>query len=146
MEQEAIDERMLKTGTVPVADQLNNLPAAANGERKCPSIYTAFFQRALKFYILITNASLSIHSQRQRESRTRRRRGRGSRTCQTTGRNGNVMYNRIYLSTSCFFFSWRIDAYYRVWLMNRVPFRCFKETLTPSLIPTRLSFLSSSLL
>ncbi|KAK2763842.1 ESCRT-III subunit protein snf7 [Arachnomyces sp. PD_36] len=34
MEQEAIDERMLKTGTVPVADQLNNLPAAANGELK----------------------------------------------------------------------------------------------------------------
>ncbi|OKL59202.1 Vacuolar-sorting protein snf7 [Talaromyces atroroseus] len=32
LEQEAIDEQMLKTGTVPVADQLNRLPAAANGE------------------------------------------------------------------------------------------------------------------
>lgn len=34
MEQEAIDERMLNTGTVPVADQLDKLPAAANGELK----------------------------------------------------------------------------------------------------------------
>ncbi|KAB8071352.1 Snf7-domain-containing protein [Aspergillus leporis] len=34
LEQEAMDERMLHTGTVPVADQLNRLPAAANGEPK----------------------------------------------------------------------------------------------------------------
>lgn len=34
MEQEQIDERMLKTGTVPVADQLGTLPAAANGPRE----------------------------------------------------------------------------------------------------------------
>lgn len=27
-----MDEQMLKTGTVPVADQLNRLPTAANGE------------------------------------------------------------------------------------------------------------------
>ena len=27
-----MDERMLNTGTVPVADQLNRLPPAANGE------------------------------------------------------------------------------------------------------------------
>lgn len=42
LEQEAMDERMLKTGTVPVADQINRLPAAANGERKStstPSLY-----------------------------------------------------------------------------------------------------------
>lgn len=32
MEQEAMDERMLHTGTVPVADQLNRLPAPANAE------------------------------------------------------------------------------------------------------------------
>ncbi|KAF5016054.1 hypothetical protein F66182_12394 [Fusarium sp. NRRL 66182] len=32
LEQETIDERMLKTGTVPVADQLNRLPVAGNGE------------------------------------------------------------------------------------------------------------------
>ncbi|KAI1939065.1 ESCRT-III subunit protein snf7 [Ophidiomyces ophidiicola] len=34
MEQEAIDERMLKTGTVPVGDRLDKLPTAANGELK----------------------------------------------------------------------------------------------------------------
>ncbi|KAL2014021.1 hypothetical protein VTN00DRAFT_1546 [Thermoascus crustaceus] len=34
LEQEAMDERMLKTGTVPVADQIDRLPAAANGELK----------------------------------------------------------------------------------------------------------------
>ncbi|KAL5047996.1 vacuolar-sorting protein snf7 [Aspergillus fruticulosus] len=33
MEQEAMDERMLHTGTVPLADQLNRLPAPANAER-----------------------------------------------------------------------------------------------------------------
>lgn len=34
LEQEVMDERMLKTGTVPVADQITRLPAAANGEIK----------------------------------------------------------------------------------------------------------------
>lgn len=34
LEQEQIDERMTKTGTVPVADEIDRLPAAANGERK----------------------------------------------------------------------------------------------------------------
>lgn len=33
LEQETLDERMLKPGTVPVADQVSSLPAAANGER-----------------------------------------------------------------------------------------------------------------
>lgn len=33
LEQEAVDERMLKTGTVPVADRLESLPAAAKSER-----------------------------------------------------------------------------------------------------------------
>lgn len=32
-----MDERMLKTGTVPVGDRINQLPTAANGERKCMS-------------------------------------------------------------------------------------------------------------
>ncbi|KZZ96996.1 vacuolar-sorting protein SNF7 [Ascosphaera apis ARSEF 7405] len=34
LEQEAVDERMLKTGTVPVADRLESLPAAAKSEPK----------------------------------------------------------------------------------------------------------------
>jgi hypothetical protein len=53
MEQEQIDERMLKTGTVPVADQLNKLPAAANGESKFPA------DILLSIYIALTNASPS---------------------------------------------------------------------------------------
>jgi len=40
LEQEAMDERMLKTGTVPVADQINRLPAAANGERKSTCMHS----------------------------------------------------------------------------------------------------------
>lgn len=34
LEQENLDEKMLKTGTLPVADSLNRLPKAANGERE----------------------------------------------------------------------------------------------------------------
>ena len=34
MEQEQIDERMLKGGVVPVSDEIHRLPAAANGTRK----------------------------------------------------------------------------------------------------------------
>lgn len=32
LEQENLDEKMLKTGTVPVADGLSRMPKAANGE------------------------------------------------------------------------------------------------------------------
>lgn len=34
MQQEQLDEQMLKTGTVPVSDQIQHMPAAANGESK----------------------------------------------------------------------------------------------------------------
>ncbi len=34
LQQEALDEQMLKTGSVPVSDAVQRLPAAANGERK----------------------------------------------------------------------------------------------------------------
>ena len=34
MEQEQIDERMLKGGVVPVSDEVHRLPTAANGARK----------------------------------------------------------------------------------------------------------------
>lgn len=37
LEQEQLDNKMLKTGTVPVSDEVHRLPAAANGERKSPS-------------------------------------------------------------------------------------------------------------
>ena len=34
LEQEHLDNKMLKTGTVPVSDEIHRLPAAANGESK----------------------------------------------------------------------------------------------------------------
>lgn len=34
LEQEQLDNKMLKTGTVPVSDEIHRLPAAVNGERK----------------------------------------------------------------------------------------------------------------
>ncbi len=37
MQQEQLDEQMLKTGSVPVSDAVQRLPAAANGERKLSS-------------------------------------------------------------------------------------------------------------
>ena len=79
LEQEEIDERMTKTGTVPVSDELNRLPAAANGERK--SIY-------LPFCALTRYLTPGI-SQGQGEGGTgggRRRR----RVTQTASRDGNV--------------------------------------------------------
>jgi len=36
MQQEALDEQMIKTGTVPVSDAVHKLPAAANGPSKLP--------------------------------------------------------------------------------------------------------------
>lgn len=40
MEQEQIDERMLKAGVVPVSDEVHRLPTAANGARKSRSLRT----------------------------------------------------------------------------------------------------------
>ncbi|OJJ47549.1 hypothetical protein ASPZODRAFT_131072 [Penicilliopsis zonata CBS 506.65] len=37
LEQEAMDQQLLQTGTIPVADQLSGLPPAANGELKAKS-------------------------------------------------------------------------------------------------------------
>ena len=38
LEQENLDQKMLETGTMPVADSLNRFPKAANGESKSPSL------------------------------------------------------------------------------------------------------------
>jgi charged multivesicular body protein 4 len=34
LEQEQLDNQMLKTGTVPVVDEVHKLPAAVNGESR----------------------------------------------------------------------------------------------------------------
>ena len=36
LQQEELDQKMLGTGTVPVSDSIQRLPAVANGERKFP--------------------------------------------------------------------------------------------------------------
>lgn len=83
MEQEAIDERMLKTGTVPVGDRLGALPAAANGD--CKSL------TSLKLLVRFNAWCLTnSFSERQIESGGRRRRRRG-RTREIKGRDGHVM-------------------------------------------------------
>ncbi|KAM3081675.1 ESCRT-III subunit protein snf7 [Clarireedia jacksonii] len=41
LEQEVLDDKMLKTGTVPVSDEIHRLPAAANGESKL--LYTLLY-------------------------------------------------------------------------------------------------------
>lgn len=67
LEQENLDEKMLKTGTVPVADSLNRLPKAANGERK--------------YHLSVVNGETLtnevVRSQRQIESAGGRGRRRG---------------------------------------------------------------------
>ncbi|EHA19141.1 hypothetical protein ASPNIDRAFT_136905, partial [Aspergillus niger ATCC 1015] len=56
LEQEAMDERMLNTGTVPVADQLNRLPPAANGESKPLSL--PLYYETLLTYMQQSNPNL----------------------------------------------------------------------------------------
>lgn len=42
LEQENLDEKMLKTGTVPQDQLQRTLPAGVNGECKCPSLFTVY--------------------------------------------------------------------------------------------------------
>lgn len=82
LEQEAMDERMLKTGTVPVSDQLNRLPAAANGERELTLIATAH-----TCYLFDVKLTVSLSSQRKDKASRGGRRGGGTR--ETSCRNGH---------------------------------------------------------
>jgi charged multivesicular body protein 4A/B len=49
LEQEQLDDKMLKTGTVPVSDEIQRLPAVSNGESKLAS--TAFQMSATNTFI-----------------------------------------------------------------------------------------------
>ena len=54
LEQENLDEKMLKTGTMPVADSLNRLPKVANGARKFAiSLADSFFQGMRNVYLVL---------------------------------------------------------------------------------------------
>ncbi len=43
MEQERLDDQMLKTGTVPVSDVLPRLPSGIKGDRECFSCFSLPF-------------------------------------------------------------------------------------------------------
>lgn len=75
LEQEQLDNKMLKTGTVPVSDDIQRLPAAANGESKCCKV-------PIKSHVL------SVISQGQ--DTCPRGRGRGGRTPEITGGDGDL--------------------------------------------------------
>lgn len=81
-----MDERMLKTGTVPVSDQLNRLPAAGTGERK-----SQHSTEVMDISGMIANHAAS-HSQKQAAKDRGRR--RGSRVGEVAGRDGHVMMLR----------------------------------------------------
>jgi len=81
LQQEQLDEQMLKTGSVPVSDAVQRMPAAANGERKRdPLIYAT---RKQWFADCIMRSP-----QLQGCNRGRRRRGR---TSQAPGRDEYVL-------------------------------------------------------
>ena len=90
LEQENLDEKMLTTGTMPVADSLNRLPKAANGERKYPLYQRPPFpHRACATAKLFANMMKISKSQRQVESAGGRR-GRGGGAAEAAGRDGHV--------------------------------------------------------
>jgi charged multivesicular body protein 4 len=85
MQQEALDEQMTKTGTVPVSDTIHKLPAAANGPRKS-------FYSCLAFRQGVGNAEQRTSGTNRRRSQGQgcrgRRRGRG--TAEAASRDGYV--------------------------------------------------------
>ena len=85
LEQEAMDERMLKTGTVPVADQINRLPAAANEEREFSLSPTRPNHTIKQSLIPVLSVPCS-----QRQDEASRGRRRGSRARKAPCRNGHV--------------------------------------------------------
>ena len=69
LEQENLDEKMLKTGTVPVADSLNRLPKAANGERQYRPLPGVRRGKSLS----LTKPQSRANRKRRRRRKTRRR-------------------------------------------------------------------------
>lgn len=63
LEQEQLDDKMLKTGTVPVSDEIHRLPAVSNGESKLSPPYFK--------YTLLTRISVKgkapVHAEEEDE-------------------------------------------------------------------------------
>lgn len=92
-----MDERMLKTGTVPVGDRINQLPAAANGERKSLPILPLTLSS-----IQARNVLTSVDSQKRTQTNGGGGGRRGSRVGEIARANGYVMMHVMLLP---FFFS-----------------------------------------
>ena len=77
LEQENLDEKMLKTGTMPVADSLNRLPKAANGERELfyhpLPLLTIVDRRRERKLDRLTNVQSKANRKRRSKKKTRRR-------------------------------------------------------------------------
>lgn len=83
LQQEQLDEQMLKTGSVPVSDQIQRVPAVPAGDSK--SCLTNPPPLAVVCKLLIRSCS---QRQGTRRGRGRGRRGRGA--AQASGRDGHV--------------------------------------------------------
>jgi len=81
LQQEALDERMLKTGSVPVHDQIQRMPNAPS--KLLGDGYEVSYGDKLN-----TSAN-SFHSEEHSHGR---RRGRGGRATETAGRDGHVRW------------------------------------------------------
>lgn len=76
MQQEQLDEQMLKSGSVPVSDSIHRLPTVANGKSKWDATPCV-------------HQMINEQCSREQDASGRRRR-RGSRTQKATSRDGNV--------------------------------------------------------
>lgn len=85
MQQEELDEQMLKTGSVPVSDAIQHMPAAANGESRSPDVSLQAYRAS--------HANVPVgKSQGQGTCRGGGR--RGSRAQEAAGRDGHVRCKR----------------------------------------------------
>jgi hypothetical protein len=75
LQQEALDERMLKTGSVPVHDQIQRMPSA-------PSKFVVVGRREMQ-------STDPVHSKEHSHGRRRRR---GGRATEAAGRDGHVRW------------------------------------------------------
>lgn len=82
LEQEAMDERMLNTGPVPVTSQLDRLPAAGTSDRKSSPMPTPRVRCRLRLVLTFPS--------KQGQDKAGRGRRRGGRAGQAARRNGHV--------------------------------------------------------
>lgn len=98
MQQEQLDEQMLKTGSVPVSDQIQRLPAAADGPSKLGSLLIE--RRSYSNFWILTDGAQFIRG-RRRPPRTRTR--PSSRSCRQRWRCRMESYRNDRWVFACFF-------------------------------------------